>query len=79
MLHEREECDEVVAAGAICPLPDCGALAIDYRSSDGMGRDHSEPREFMCPRCGINFAIPEEDLIFQSVPRKWLWARIKAA
>ena len=79
MLDEREECDEVVAAGAICPMPDCGALVIEYISDDGMERDHPEPREFTCPHCGINFAIPEDELIFQSVQRKWLLARIQAA
>jgi len=79
MLHEREECDEAVAAGAICPMPDCGALVIEYTSGDDMERDHPERREFTCSRCGINFSIREDELIFQAVPRKWLLARIQAA
>ena len=78
MLDEWAERDEV-AAGAICPIPDCGSLAIAYRSTDGLERDHSEPQEFTCLRCGSDFAIPEEELIFQSVPKKWLVARIQVA
>jgi len=42
-----------LAAGAICPIPDCGALAVAYGATDGVGRDHFEPWEFTCPRCGI--------------------------
>jgi len=69
MPHEWEELDDEVAAGASCPMPDCGALAVASRATDGVGRDHSEPWEFVCPRCGIDFAIPKDELIFQSVPK----------
>jgi hypothetical protein len=31
MLDDWDERDEVVAAGSICPIPDCGALVISYR------------------------------------------------
>jgi hypothetical protein len=34
MLDNWEEREEVVAAGSICPLPDCGALVISYRPPD---------------------------------------------
>ena len=70
-----DERDDAVAAGSICPVPDCGALAVSYRT----GRDHAKPWcEFTCPRCGIDFAVPEDELIFQSVPKQWLLARVQA-
>jgi len=47
--------------------------------ADGVERDHSEPWEFTCPRCGIDFTAPEDDLVFQSVPKEWLLAKIHAA
>jgi len=65
-----------IAAGSSCPMPDCGVLAVAYRSADGVERDHSEPREFTCPRCGIDFTMPDDELIFQSVPKEWLLARV---
>jgi hypothetical protein len=34
MPHEWDEPDDEVAAGAICPVPDCGALAVAYRSTE---------------------------------------------
>jgi hypothetical protein len=34
MLDDWDERDEVVAAGSICPVPDCGALVISYRAPD---------------------------------------------
>jgi hypothetical protein len=36
-------------------------------------------QEFTCPHCGIDFTVPEDELIFQSVPKKWLLARVQAA
>jgi hypothetical protein len=79
MPDDWDEHDDVVAAVSICPMPDCGALAVAYGSTDGVGRDHSEPWEFTCPRCGIDFAIPQDELLFQSVPKEWLLARVQAA
>jgi hypothetical protein len=80
MSHDCDECDDEVAAGANCPVPDCGALVVSYRPSDkAMGRDDAEPWEFTCPRCGIDFAVSEGDLIFQSVPKGWLLAKVHAA
>lgn len=73
-----DEHDDAVAAGASCPLPDCGALAVCYRPSDGMEHD-AAPWEFTCPRCGIDFAVSEADLIFQSVPKDWLLATVHIA
>jgi len=68
-----------IAAGTMCPMADCGALAVAYTSTDGVGRDHSQPWEFTCPRCGIDFTVPEDELLFQSVPKEWLLARVHAA
>jgi hypothetical protein len=31
MLDDWDERDDVVAAGSICPVPDCGALVVSYR------------------------------------------------
>jgi len=60
-------------------MADCGKLAVAYRSTGVVGRDHSEPWEFTCPRCGIDFTVPEDELIFQSVPKNWLLAKVQAA
>ena len=79
MADDWDEHDEVVAAGSSCPMPDCGALVVAYRSADGVERDHSEPWEFTCPRCGIEFTVTEADLIFQSLPEDWLLGRVQAA
>lgn len=76
MSHDWDEHDYEVAAGANCPVPDCNAMVVSYRPSDSMGRDEAEPWEFTCPRCGLDFAVSETDLIFQSVPRNWLLAMV---
>jgi len=68
-----------VAAGSSCPMPDCGELAFAYRSMDGVGRDHAEPWEFTCPRCEIDFTVAEDELMFHSVPKNWLLAKVQAA
>jgi hypothetical protein len=75
-----DERDDVVAAGSICPIPDCGALVVAYRPPDRTGRDHASPWwEFTCPRCGTDFIAPEDELMFQSVPKEWLLASVQAA
>jgi len=78
MSHEWEESDDV-AAGAICPVPDCGALTVAYRSADNPHRVDAEPWQFTCPRCEIDFTASEGDLIFQSVPKGWLVANAHGA
>jgi hypothetical protein len=78
MPDDWDEHDDI-AAGSSCPMADCGELAVAYRSTDGVERDHSEPWEFACPRCGIDFTVPEDELIFQSVPKNWLLAKVQAA
>lgn len=72
-LHSADR-DDDVAAGATCPLPECGALVVAYRAADGTGRDNTHLWKFMCQRCGFEFEVPKEKLIFQPVPRKWLLA-----
>ena len=79
MLHDLGEFDDVVAAGAICPMPDCAALTLAYRSADDAGYGDAGPWEFICPRCGFEFTAPEGDLIFQSVPKDWLLAKVRVA
>jgi predicted RNA-binding Zn-ribbon protein involved in translation (DUF1610 family) len=68
----------VVAAAASCPVPGCGALSIAYSENSG-SRRASRLRLFTCPRCGYEFVLPPNKLIFQSVPRDWLLARISEA
>jgi len=80
MLDDWDERDEVLAAGSICPIPDCGALVVSYRPTDRMEHDNAKSRyEFACTRCGTDFTVPEDELIFQSVPKEWLLARVQAA
>ena len=79
MPHEWEELDDEVAAGSSCTMPDCGTLAVAYGSRDDVGRNRSESGEFTCPRCGIEFVVPEDELVLQSVPKDWLLAGIHLA
>ena len=79
MPREWGENEGEVAAGAICPLPDCGALALAFRAPALISHDHIEPWEFACGRCGIEFVVPEVELVFQSVPKNWLLARFTVA
>jgi hypothetical protein len=80
MLDDWDDRNEVVAAGSICPVPDCGALVVSYRPPDHTGLDNAKPWcEFTCPRCGIDFSVAADELIFQSVPKEWLLARVHAA
>jgi hypothetical protein len=80
MFDGWDERDEVEAAGTICPLPGCGALVVSYRPPDRMGLDHAISWcEFTCTRCGTDFIVAEEELIFQSVPKEWLLARVQTA
>jgi hypothetical protein len=75
-----EERDDVVAAGSICPILDCGALAFAYKPPELTGQDKAKSwLDFSCPRCGIDFTVREDELLFQSVQREWLLARLHAA
>jgi hypothetical protein len=77
MSHDWDERDHEVAAGANCPMPDCGALAVSYRPSDGMAAEAAAPWEFTCPRCGIDFTVSDLDLVFHSVPKDCLLAEVQ--
>jgi hypothetical protein len=75
MAYEWDQRDDI-AAGSSCPKPDCGAMAVAYRSADDAGRD-SKLWKFICPRCGIDFTVPEAELIFQSAPKGWRLAKVE--
>ena len=80
MLDDWDERNEVEAAGSICPVPDCGALVVSYKPPERTGHDNAKSWcEFACTRCGTDFTVPEDELIFQSVPKEWLLARVQAA
>ena len=60
MQHTWKALDDGVAAGAICPVPDCGALVIAFRATCFANTDHAELREFACGRCGLEFCCAGE-------------------
>jgi len=74
----KEEVD-LRAFGATCPMPNCGALVVTYESPDSLHavtRSEGASWEFVCSECGAEFTAPKEDLLFQSVPREWLFSQI---
>jgi len=78
MLRDWKVEVDIRAAGATCPMPQCGALVISYEPADSLN-SLGEPGgqwEFVCQECGSEFTAPAGDLIFQSVPREWLFSRI---
>jgi hypothetical protein len=79
MLHEWEELDDELAAGSICPIPECGALVIAFRATCFARRCHTELWEFTCGRCGFEFEMSENELVLQSVPKGWLFAKVHPA
>ena len=79
MPQALEQCDDIVAAASSCPVPDCSSLVIDYRPSGSVRPGHPEDWEFMCSRCGMEFTVTQGELIFQSVPKQWLSAKIHVA
>jgi hypothetical protein len=79
MPDDRDDHDNVVVAGAICPMPDCAALVVAYRPSERAVLGRLEACEFTCPLCEIDFIVAEDELIFQSVPKGWLLASVHAA
>jgi len=74
----RYDYDDEVASVSRCPIPECGALAVAFTPPD-RACDSAELREFTCPRCGSDFSASDNQLIFQSVPKRWLLARVQAA
>jgi hypothetical protein len=79
MPDDWDEHDDVVAAGAICPMPDCGALVVAYTPPDRAGRDNAEPWEFVCGHCGTEFVVREDELVLQSVSKDCLLAKAHLA
>ena len=71
------EC-ELLAAGTTCPFPDCGALVIAYRPAMVDASNPNGLWEFTCPCCGAEFAT-KDDLLFHSIPEKWLIAGFHSA
>jgi hypothetical protein len=69
----RDECD-VLAAGAICPMPGCEEINFTYHSATLRRLGMAYPLEFKCSRCGMEFTTIDDDLLFHSVRREWLWA-----
>jgi hypothetical protein len=71
-----DELGDVIAAVSICPH--CTTWVFAYRSTAAKQKD-SDRWDFTCPRCGIDFAMPERKLVFQSLPNEWLLSEVYAA
>ena len=69
-------CYERVAAASTCPRPDCGALTITYRFVETDRLAYDEFWDFLCSRCGMDFSVAEDELIFHSLPKSWLSGEI---
>jgi hypothetical protein len=70
---------ELRAHGATCPMPGCGVLVVSYEmptSANEALRPASSTWEFVCADCGAEFTAPKGDLLFQSVPRQWLFSEV---
>lgn len=79
MPRNWEQPESMVAAGTVCPMPNCGALVIAYHSAESINaitRRRAAVWEFTCPDCGFEFTESADDLMFQSVPRRWLLAEV---
>jgi hypothetical protein len=76
MPNYSDEINDVVVAASICP--DCGTLAFAYRSTD-LKRSDREHWQFICSQCDIDFAMPENELVFQSMRKEWLLAKVYVA
>jgi hypothetical protein len=74
MRNDWKDDADVLAAGATCPLPGCGELNFAYHTTGPDGRSIYNGLEFKCSRCGANFVTSDEDLLFHSIRREWLWA-----
>jgi len=80
--RDGEEGDSLVAAGVVCPVPKCGSLVITYDPADSINavtKRRVAVWDFVCPVCGFEFEASSDDLIFQSVPRHWLFAEVSHA
>lgn len=78
MSQWKEDVD-IRAAGATCPMPGCGALAISYEAADSLNEYQRTPAanwNFVCSECGTEFMAPTADLLFQAIPRDWLLSQV---
>jgi len=78
-LHEWKEEVDLRAFGTTCPMPNCGALVIAYEPADSINQITHNPGaswDFLCPECGAEFSAPRGDLLFQSIPREWLFSEV---
>jgi hypothetical protein len=67
------------AFGATCPMPACGALVVTYEppvSLNEIAQARGAAWEFVCSECGAEFRAPRADLVFQAVPREWLFSQV---
>lgn len=80
-LREWSELGDLVAFGAVCPMPRCGALVVTYEPADSVRAvtKSTSTWNFVCAECGAEFTAPRGDLLFQSVPREWLFSQISRA
>ncbi len=74
MLLDCEHREEIVAAASSCPVPACSSLVIEYRVDGSIRPGYLEDWAFTCSRCGTEFTVATDELIFQSVPMQWLSA-----
>jgi hypothetical protein len=65
---------DVLAAGATCPVAGCGEINFTYHASSADGPSICGGLDFKCSRCGADFITFDDDLLFHSVRREWLWA-----
>lgn len=76
---QQERKVEMKAAGTTCPMRGCGALAIAYEAADSFNsvcRAHTGKWDFVCSECGTEFSAPKSDLLFDAIPRDWLFSQV---
>ncbi len=74
MADYLDELTEIIVAASVCPV--CETLAFVYRSRY---LKHHDSWEFLCPICATGFVVPENELVFQSLPQEWLSTAVYAA
>jgi len=79
MLHDWKRDVDLRAAGATCPMLNCGVLVIAYEETPSGREDFLQATRrwnFVCQECGAEFTAAQEDLLFQAVPREWLFSEV---
>jgi len=56
-------------------LESLGNALLSVRLTQIREREHFKPWTFTCAHCGVDFVVPEGELVLQSVPKDWLFAR----